>query len=57
VFVSTATTVFPDSEADAIVAAAVDALALRAHALAGEGPLLLAVVLFGLLFPAQSIVA
>jgi hypothetical protein len=33
----------------------VEALALRAHALVGEGPLLLVVVLLGLLFPAQFI--
>jgi hypothetical protein len=55
VFVSTAAAVFPGAEADAVVAAAAEALALRAHALVGEGPLLLTVVLLGLLFPAQFI--
>jgi hypothetical protein len=53
VLVSMAAAVFPGVEADAVVVAIVEALALRAHALAGEGPLLLAAVLLGLFFPAQ----
>jgi hypothetical protein len=54
-FVSTADVVFPSAEADvvAVAVAAAEALALRAHALADEGPLLLAPALPGLLFPAR----
>jgi hypothetical protein len=53
VFISTTIAVFPSVEVDAVVAAAAEALALRALALADECPLLLAVALFELLFPTQ----
>jgi hypothetical protein len=53
VFISTTIAVFPGVEVDAVVAAAAEALALRALALADECPLLLAVALFELLFPTQ----
>jgi hypothetical protein len=53
VFVSTAAMVFPGTGAAAVVPAAADALALRAHALAGKGPLLLVVTLLGLFFSAR----
>jgi hypothetical protein len=46
--------VFPNAGAAAVVAAAAEALALRARALVGEGPLLLTATLHGLLFPVQS---
>jgi hypothetical protein len=52
-FVSTADVVFPSAEADVVAVAAAEALALRALALADEGPLLLAPALPGLLFPAR----
>jgi hypothetical protein len=52
VFVSTTIVVL--SGADATVA---ETLALRVPALAGEGPLLLVAVLFGLLFLVQSAAA
>jgi hypothetical protein len=51
-FASTAVVVFPGVEADAVVAVAAEALALRALALAREGPLLLIAGLPELLFPA-----
>jgi hypothetical protein len=57
VFVSTVVVVFPGAEADAVVVAVAEAPALKAHALAGEGPLLLTTDLLGLLFPIQSVVA
>jgi hypothetical protein len=56
-FVSTTVVVFPGAEADAVVAGVADALALRAHALASEGPLLLITTLLGLLFPARFVAA
>jgi hypothetical protein len=45
--------VFPGVEADAVVAVAAEALALRALALAREDPLLLIAGLPELLFPAR----
>jgi hypothetical protein len=57
VIISLATAVFPGAEANAVVAAAAEALALRAHALADEGPLLLTTALLGLLFPVQFVAA
>jgi hypothetical protein len=56
-FVSTAAMVFLGAEVDAFVFVATEALALRALALAGEGPLLLALGLPELLFPTQFAVA
>jgi hypothetical protein len=44
------------AEAAEVVVAATKALASKVSALAGEGPLLLAAALLGLLFPAQSAV-
>jgi hypothetical protein len=55
VFVYIAAVVFSGVKADAVVAAAAEAFALRAHALAGECPLLLAASLLGLLFFARSV--
>jgi hypothetical protein len=57
VFVSTAVVVFPSAEADAVVVAAAEDLALRALALADEGPLLLTAALLVLLFPTQFAIA
>jgi hypothetical protein len=57
VFVSTAVVVFPGVEADAVVVAAAEDLALRALALADEGPLLLTAALLVLLFPTQFAIA
>jgi hypothetical protein len=57
VFVYIAAVVFSGVKADAVVAAAAEAFALRAHALAGECPLLLAASLLGLLFFARSVAA
>jgi hypothetical protein len=58
-FVSIAAMVFPGVEADAVAVAVavVEALAFRAHALAGEGHLLFIAILLGLPFPSQSIAA
>jgi hypothetical protein len=56
VFVSTTTMVFSGAEAVAVVVVAAEALALRVHALAGEGHLLLAAALLELLFLVQSVV-
>jgi hypothetical protein len=52
-FVSTAVVAFPGVEVDAVVAVAVEALALRTLALTSEGPLLLAAGLPELLFSAR----
>jgi hypothetical protein len=49
-FVSTAAMVFPGAEPDVVVAVAVEAPALKALALADEGPILLVVGLPELLF-------
>jgi hypothetical protein len=57
VFVSTTVVVFPGAEADAVVVAAAEDLALRALALADEGPLLLTAALLVLLFPTQFAIA
>jgi hypothetical protein len=56
VFVSTIVVTLSSVEAVVVVATAAEALALRYLALAGEGPLLLIVALFGLLFLLQSVV-
>jgi hypothetical protein len=54
VLVSTTAVVEASVEAAEVVVAVAKAFALRVPALAGEGPLLLAATLLGLLFPAQS---
>jgi hypothetical protein len=57
VFVSTTDVALSGAEATVVVAAAADALTLSALALVGEGPLLLAAALVGLLFLVQSVAA
>jgi hypothetical protein len=57
VFVSTTVVALSGVEVVVVDAAAVEALALRVHALAGEGFLLLAAALLGLLFLVQSTTA
>jgi hypothetical protein len=54
VFVSTTVVALSGAEVVVVDAAAAEALALRVHALAGEGFLLLAAALLGLLFLVQS---
>jgi hypothetical protein len=56
-FVSTIAALLLGEEVVVIVAAVVEALALRVHAFAGEGLLLLAAALLGLLFLVQSVAA
>jgi hypothetical protein len=56
-FVSTTIAVLSGAEVAVVVATVVEALALRVLALAGEGPLLLAVAPLGLLFLVQSVAA
>jgi hypothetical protein len=57
VFVSTTVAVLFGSEAIVVAAPVVEVLALTVHALAGEGFLLLAATLLGLLFLVQSAAA
>jgi hypothetical protein len=56
-FVSTTIAVLSGAEVAVVVATVAEALALRVLALAGEGPLLLAVAPLGLLFLVQSVAA
>jgi hypothetical protein len=53
-FVSTTAVVLSGAEAAMVVATIVEAFSLTVHALAGEGFLLLAIALLGLLFLVQS---
>jgi hypothetical protein len=55
--VSTTAVALAGAKAAEVVVTVVKALVSRIPALAGEGPILLAAALLGLLFPAQSAVA
>jgi hypothetical protein len=55
VFVSTTAAVLSGAEVVVVVAAISEALALRVHALAGEGHIFLTVALLGLLFLIQFV--
>jgi hypothetical protein len=57
VFLSTTVVVISGPEVVVVVVAVAEALALRVPALAGEGPLLLARTLLGLIFLVQSATA